>query len=66
MRDARWLDVAEDVAAAVLHFGRAGELFALATFDAPSLEGYRDTMALMHAMQAGVAVRSDRETAEGE
>lgn len=51
MSDARWLDVEEDVAAAADHFTNAQALLAIGGFDDATLEGYRDRMALMHALQ---------------
>ena len=53
MSDARWLDVADDVAAAALHFTNAQALYAVGRFEDPGIDGYRDGMALMHALQAG-------------
>lgn len=53
MRDARWFEVDEDVAAAVEHFGRSVELFAEGGFESGELSGYKARMALMHAMQSG-------------
>ena len=53
MSDARWSDVDADVASAVKHFANAQALFAHGRFEAPGIEGYRDGMALMHALQAG-------------
>ena len=53
MSDARWLDVADDVADAALHFTNAQAIHATGRFDAAGIEGYRDGMALMHALQAG-------------
>ena len=52
MSDARWLDVGDDVAAASGHFANAVELHARGGFDAPNLDGYRNGMALMHALQS--------------
>ena len=53
MSDARWLDVEDDVAAAAKHFTNAQSLYANGRFDDLGIEGYRDGMALMHALQAG-------------
>ncbi len=53
MSDARWLDVADDVADAALHFSNAPSPHASGRYEAPGIEGYRDGMALMHALQAG-------------
>ncbi len=52
MSDARWLDVAEDVAAAEGHFQNAAALHGDGGFDDPGLTGYRNSMALMHALQS--------------
>ena len=51
MSDARWFDA--DIATAVKHFANAQVLFASGRFEAPGIEGYRDGMAPMHALQAG-------------
>lgn len=53
MSDARWLDVADDVSDAALHFTNAQSLHATGRYEALGIEGYRDGMALMHALQAG-------------
>ena len=53
MSDARWFEIEDDLAAAVLHFRRSQELAAAGGFDADTLDGYRAQMALMHAMQSG-------------
>ena len=50
--DARWLDVADDVAEATDHFVKAHALYETGRFDDQSLSGYRDRMALMHALQS--------------
>ena len=52
MSDARWLDVEDDVAAAEGHFRNAVALYAGGGFDEIGLAGYRDSMALMHALQS--------------
>lgn len=52
MTDARWIDVDDDIAAAVRHFHNAGRLFDAGGFDDGDLDGYRARMALQHAMQA--------------
>ncbi len=53
MSDARWSDVGADCQLAVLHFSRSLEIYERGGFDAPSLDGYMASMALMHSMQAG-------------
>lgn len=53
MSDARWADVDADVATAVKHFANAQVLYATGPFEAIGIDGYRDGMALMHALQAG-------------
>ncbi len=53
MSDARWLDVEDDVAGAGEHFRNAAALYADGGFDEPGLAGYRNGMALMHALQSG-------------
>ncbi|MCJ2022882.1 hypothetical protein [Methylobacterium sp. J-067] len=53
MTDARWLDVEDDLGAAIRHFGNAARLYEAGGFDAPDLDGYRARMGLQHAMQAG-------------
>ncbi len=53
MSDARWLDVADDVAEAALHFRNAVALHGSGRYGAGDLDSYRDGMALMHALQAG-------------
>ena len=52
MSDARWLDVQDDVTAAEEHFRNATALHAGGGFDEPGLAGYRNSMALMHALQS--------------
>ena len=52
MSDARWLDVDDDLTAAAEHFRSAAALHASGGFDEPGLAGYRNSMALMHAMQS--------------
>ena len=52
MSDARWLDIEDDLAAAEEHFRNAVALFASGGFDDPGLDGYRNSMALMHALQS--------------
>jgi hypothetical protein len=53
MSDARWLDIDDDIASVVKHFGNAVAIFHEGGFDAGSLEGHKAGMALMHAMQSG-------------
>jgi hypothetical protein len=54
MSDARWADVEADVAAVILHFGNAIDIYERGGFDAPNhLEKYTRGYALMHAMQSG-------------
>ena len=53
MSDTRWLEIGDDLAAAVTHFARSLDLVAAGGFGADTLEGYRAQMALMHAMQSG-------------
>ncbi|MCX8254173.1 hypothetical protein RHAL1_00557 [Beijerinckiaceae bacterium RH AL1] len=52
MSDARWVDIDEDVAAASRHFASAVALHAAGGFDEDGLAGYRNGMALMHALQS--------------
>lgn len=53
MSDARWTDVDKDLDYALMHLGMAIRLFEAAGFDAPDLDGYRNSSAFMHAMGAG-------------
>ncbi len=53
MTDARWLDVEDDLGAAIRHFRNAARLYDAGGFDEPDLDGYRARMGLQHAMQAG-------------
>ncbi|MCK1463505.1 hypothetical protein M2175_006987 [Bradyrhizobium elkanii] len=53
MSDARWTDVDKDPDYALMHHGMAIRLFEAAGFDAPDLDGYRNSRAFMHAMGAG-------------
>ncbi|MCG2645780.1 MULTISPECIES: hypothetical protein [Bradyrhizobium] len=50
MSDARWTDVDKDIDYALMHLGMAIRLFEAAGFDAPGLDGYRNSSAFMHAM----------------
>ena len=52
MSDARWIEVEDDFHRAARHFEQAVALYRTGGFDAPGLEGYRSSMAFMHAMQA--------------
>ena len=51
MSDAQWIDVEEDIDAAVVHLKNALALSEIGQFGGGDLESYRDEMALMHAMQ---------------
>lgn len=53
MTPSRWIEVEEDIASAVRHFGQAVRLHEEGGFDRDDLDGYRAAMALMHAMQSG-------------
>lgn len=53
MSDARWIEIEGDFQAACAHFAGAAELFDAGGFDEPGMDGYKATMALMHAMQSG-------------
>ena len=53
MSDERWIEIERDVASAVTHFARAGQIAADPTFAAGDLAGYTAQMAFMHAMQSG-------------
>jgi hypothetical protein len=52
MSDGRWFEVDSDVETAVRHFRQSVALYREGGFDTPGLEGYRATMALMHALQS--------------
>lgn len=52
MSDGRWFEVDSDVETAVRHFRQSVALYREGGFDALGLEGYRATMALMHALQS--------------
>jgi ribonuclease HepT-like protein len=52
MSDGRWFEVDSDVEIAVRHFRQSVALYREGGFDAPRLDGYRATMALMHALQS--------------
>jgi hypothetical protein len=51
--DARWLEVHSDITASVEHFENSVALHRQGGFDRAGLDGYRATMALMHALQSG-------------
>ena len=53
MSDARWIEIETDFQAACAHFAGAAELFDARGFDDPGMNGYKASMALMHAMQSG-------------
>lgn len=53
MADARWIEIERDAASAMDHFQKAAALHDENRYDAPDLDGYRQRMALMHAMQSG-------------
>ncbi len=53
MSDARWFEITADIESAVVHFGRAVEIFAAGGFGDDSLDSYKARMALLHAMQSG-------------
>jgi hypothetical protein len=50
--DARWFEVDADIGSAVEHFRHSLALHAKGGFEAPGLEGYQASMALMHALQS--------------
>jgi len=51
--DGRSIDVDTDIATAVGHFGKAVEIYRLADFDAPGLQGYKASASFQFAVQAG-------------
>lgn len=53
MSDARWLDVGRFFNAAAEHFRMAVLLHEQGGFDVEGIEGYKSSMAFMHAMQSG-------------
>jgi len=53
MVDARWTDVEVELLASVEHFRNAIQLFEQDGFDKPAIEGYKERMAFLHAMQSG-------------
>ena len=53
MTDPQWYPIATEFRSACDHFSNAVQIFERARFDAPGLDGYVDSMAFMHAMQAG-------------
>jgi hypothetical protein len=52
MSDGRWFEIDADIETAVRHFRQSVALYREGGFDSPGLEGYRATMALMHALQS--------------
>ena len=52
MTDARWTEVEDDLDSACRHFGNAARLFEEGGFDRDDLAGYKQDMALQHAMQS--------------
>ena len=53
MSDARWIEIEGDFQAACTHFAGAAGLFDAGGFDEAGIDGYKASMALMHAMQSG-------------
>ena len=53
MSDARWIHIDADVATAAKHFTNAVELYREGGFENQDFQGYKASMALMHAMQSG-------------
>ncbi|WP_029029236.1 hypothetical protein [Salinarimonas rosea] len=53
MSDARWIEIDADVASALIHFGRAVEIFEAGGLEGDDLDAYKSRMALLQAMQAG-------------
>lgn len=53
MVDARWTDVEAELRGSIEHFSQAIQLFDQNRFDQPGLDGYKERMAFMHAMQSG-------------
>jgi hypothetical protein len=53
MNDARWLDVQDDLASAIQHFGNAVAIHAEGLSSDVDLRAYKGRMAFMQAMQAG-------------
>lgn len=52
LSDGRWFEVNQDIAVAIRHFKQSVALHEAGGFDAPGLDGYRASMALMHALQS--------------
>ena len=52
MSDDRWLEIDDDIQAAVRHFEMAVTLYEQGGLDTASLEGYKSRMAFMHSMQS--------------
>jgi hypothetical protein len=48
-----WIEIDDDFQLACDHFTKANEIFAAGGFGGQSLDSYRSSMALMHAMQLG-------------
>jgi hypothetical protein len=53
MSDPRWTDVDRDIDDALRHFAMALQIFEAGRFDAPGLEGYKNSSSFMHAMATG-------------
>ncbi len=53
MSDARWIEIEGDFEAACTHFAGAARLFDAGGFDDGGIDGYKASMALMHAMESG-------------
>lgn len=53
MSNARWIEIERDFEAAREHFSGAATLFDAGGFDERGIDGYRASMAFMHAMQSG-------------
>lgn len=51
--DARWLDVEDDFNDAIEHLSNANIIFKDNGFDRDGIDGYKERMAFMHAMQSG-------------
>lgn len=53
MTDARWIDVLDDMTAAVRHFSAAGRIFGADAMTGEAWEAYVHQMAFLHAMESG-------------
>ncbi|MCE7027814.1 hypothetical protein [Jiella avicenniae] len=53
MKDARWLDVADDIRSAAHHFNMAGRLYDAGDLEGNGFDPYRNRMAFLQAMQSG-------------